>query len=335
MRPSPACDRRAALAARRGLPRRAAGSSVGEEPARARVGARAPACAVRPRLRREQALRRAGRVDTWPGRAQRQQLGRTPSRPSALSARALASSSPSALGHRAREEDADRARVAHRPVVGHARPAPRTRPAGRRVGAHVGDPGVDAVAVGLEARLELGRQLVELLSSSAARVEVPARDQVVVEVAPAEDLRQAALGGAAEELELEEPVLGDRVAGAPPGVVRRSGRVIAGTPYSSRVIVTPGAASPSSPRLVEQRVLEAEADEQLGLVVEVRRAGAGRRRRRPRRSRSGRAAARCPRAAARRRPPREGGGESIDTTTPATRRLIAAAKVRGGRNDVA
>jgi len=89
------------------------------------------------------------------------------------------------------------------------------------VHAHVRDPRVHAFPVGLGARLEVGGEGGPHPLELRRRVVVAPGDQVVVEVAAAEDLGEPAGGRAPEQLELEEAVLRDRVTGAPPAVLHR------------------------------------------------------------------------------------------------------------------
>ncbi len=134
------------------------------------------------------------------------------------------------------------------------------------------DPGVDAVAVGLGAREELRRDLRDHLVDLGVGVVVAAGDQVVVEVGRAEDLGETAAGRAAEELELEETVLSDRVADTPPGVgvaVGGDGRHAVGVARDRDA----GTRRFGRPRLVEQLRLVIEVAVELDLVGQVRRAG--------------------------------------------------------------
>src|SRR5207247_11444969 len=88
-----------------------------------------------------------------------------------------------------------------------------------------------------------------------------------------EHLGQAAGGGAAEELELEETILGHRVAGAEPQVVVG----LAGHRRNAKGVADDGDARSrglAGARLPQARVLEGEALEEVELVGQVRRAGA-------------------------------------------------------------
>ena len=111
-----------------------------------------------------------------------------------------------------------------------------------------------------------GGELVQHLRALGGGVVVAPGDEVVVEVALAEDLREPAGRRAAEELELEEPVLGDRVAGAPPHALLVLGpdvgdaeRVAGDLHVRARLLGLAG--------LVERRRLAPEVDEQRRLVV--------------------------------------------------------------------
>jgi hypothetical protein len=122
-------------------------------------------------------------------------------------------------GDRAGEEDTDAGGVLEGPVV--QRDAEGGELAGEvvRVRPDVLDPGVDPVAVGLRAGAQRVGELVDHPVDLGVGVIVATGDQVVVEVGRAEDLGEPAGGRALEQLELEEAVLGDRVADAPPAVV--------------------------------------------------------------------------------------------------------------------
>ena len=87
-----------------------------------------------------------------------------------------------------------------------------------RVGGEVVDVGVDPVPVGVEAAAQLGRDRLHGGVDLGVGVVVAAGDQVVVEVALAEDLGQRPVAGPLEQLELEEAVLAGRVADPPPGI---------------------------------------------------------------------------------------------------------------------
>ncbi len=233
-----------------------------------RPGRAACACAPGPCGKRSRGI-----VTRWRGTTSGISLRKflAPDRAQALEVVELAAV---AAGHGAGEQDADRGGVLERPVAdrqvadGGELPGHVAR---RR--AHVGDPRVDPVAVGGEAGPQRRRELGELLVELGRRVVVAAGDDVVVDVVLAEDLGQVALGGAAEELELEEPVLGHRVAGAVPGVLvggavdRRHAVGVAGDPHA-------GPRRAAAGRLLEAVGLVAEGREQRQLVEQVRRARA-------------------------------------------------------------
>ena len=113
--------------------------------------------------------------------------------PSSPSARAFFELAAVAGGHRAGEEDADprRCRAASsRPA---ATPARRTRRAARAGSARdLGDPGVDAVAVGLRAAQQRRREPGDHPVDLGVGVVVAAGDQVVVEVESRRGSRPAA-----------------------------------------------------------------------------------------------------------------------------------------------
>ena len=150
----------------------------------------------------------------------------------------------------------------------------RTRPASRRSrGRDLVDPRVDAVRVGLRAVDQALRDLVHHRLDLGVRVVVAAGDQVVVEVSGADDLRQAARGRAAKELELEEAVLRDGVADAEPGVVLG----LAGDGGDPKLVARnrdAGAGRLRLSRLVEVDVAVLEVLEERDLVGQVRRARA-------------------------------------------------------------
>src|SRR5207248_7839368 len=92
--------------------------------------------------------------------------------------------------------------------------------------------------VALVAGLEGGRQRGDYRVDFGGRVEVAPRLDVHRDVALAEDLGEVPGGGAPEDLELEQPVLRRRVAGAPPevgvGVARdrRDAECVADDPHA-------------------------------------------------------------------------------------------------------
>ena len=258
--------------------------------------------------------------------AQRQQLVEGPAadrleRPRVLELAAVA------RGHGARQEDADRA---SRVTVQSLRlRAERRELAGQSVGvcrADLLDPRVDAVAVRLDAALELRRACARAARRPRRRCSSRAGRSGRRRGSRAEDLREPAARGAAEELELEQAVLRDRVARAPPGVV---------------------VASPVDARHAEgvARDLDAVARAlDVARLVELRRLAAGSARtarsgrsgaatrcrpraRGSRRTRSGRAAARSPPSplepspcsARRRERARRGGPTCSPASPPASR----------------
>ncbi len=119
------------------------------------------------------------------------------------------------------QEDADAGRVDRRPLLDGQR-AERDELTG-----HLGDARsldlvdvrVDAVGVALRALDEALRDLIQHRLDLGVRVVVAPGDQIVVQEAGPDDLGKAARRGAPEEVELEQPVLGDRVAHAEPAVV--------------------------------------------------------------------------------------------------------------------
>ena len=90
------------------------------------------------------------------------------------------------------------------------------------------------------------------------------------QAALAEDLGERALGAAAEQLELDQPVLRDRVADAEPGVVGRPRVHVRDAVGVARDRHAGAAATPSCPGWSKPAGLKAKRLEQRDLVVQVR-----------------------------------------------------------------
>ena len=105
------------------------------------------------------------------------------------------------------------------------------------------DEGVDAARVGLEACARLGRERRQRALGMAVEVE-RAQEHVGGERALAENLRQAALAGAARQLHLPQAILGVQEARARRRDRRSSSAKMCGTPSRSRTTST-GAESPA------------------------------------------------------------------------------------------
>ncbi len=174
--------------------------------------------------------------------------------------------------HGAREEDPDGDAVVGGPRSRDLRDGGVLAGEVGRVEADVLDPGVDAVPVGEDPQLQRGAEVVVHPLPLGFGVVVAAGHEVVLQSPFAGELGQPTLGGVAERLELEQPVLGDRVAGSEPRVglgLAANGRN-AGSVAGDRHARPRDLGTADGPVELERQRLALEVDEQLVLVVEVR-----------------------------------------------------------------
>ena len=173
---------------------------------------------------------------------------------------------PVAVRRRPRQVDPDRCEVLDRERLRRIGERHELARHVRGAGLHVRDPRVDPRGVVAVALHERGGQAAKQRVDLGRRVEVPPDLEVHRDVVLAEDVGQVAGGRPPEELELEQPVLGGRVSGAPPelgGCVAGDGRHAECVPHDldagRRVLLGAG--------LAELGVLVAEVDVVLLLVV--------------------------------------------------------------------